>query len=384
MHIAYLTTEYPHKKLPPAGGIGTFIGNMSREFIKDGHKVTIFICLSDRDCRWIDDEVQIIQIARSTGKIIPEFVASRLKIHKVVNKIITEQQINVIESPDWEGLQAFCTFKIPLITRTHGSVTYFSNLANKPVSRTIHFLEKRGLKKSNYIVGVTKYAAKKTKELFNLKSQEIPVIYYGTDLKKFKPLPQDQIVSPPILLHFGTLVRKKGVLDIPHIFNQVYKKHPNIQLVILGKDTIDTNENKSTWSLMQKSFTSKSLSNVKYYGPVSLDSVKKYLSKATACIFTSYAETFGLVTTEAMAMAKPVIVYDLPWVREIIDHEVNGILIQPGDFVECASRISKVIKNQEIIQNIGLEARNKVERFFDLRTIYRENLALYNEVVYDQ
>lgn len=381
MHIAFLTTEYPHKNLSPAGGIGTFIGNMARAFTEGGHQVTIFLCLSERDTSWSDNQVQIIEIARASGKYIPEFITSRLKINKVVRRYIAQNNIDLIEAPDWEGLHAFCRVSIPLLTRTHGSVTYFSKLANRPSPRAITFLEKRGLKKSDHIVGVTKYAAAQTKKLFKLQARELRVIYYGTDLIKFKPLPKEHIKTPPILLHFGTLVRKKGVLDLPHIFNEIHQLYPDFELVILGKDTIDSVQKESTWSLMKEIFEKNTLSKVRYLGPVSLDTVKEHLAQATACIFTSYAETFGLVTTEAMAMAKPVIIYDFPWVREIIDHREDGILIQPGDFKKCAQTITEIVNDQETMQLMGAKARQKVEERFDLEKIFQENLTFYKSVL---
>lgn len=381
MHIGYLTTEYPHKRLSPAGGIGTFIKNMALKFIEHGHSVTIFLCLADSDQVWSDGSIQIVEIARSSSKVIPEFIASRYKIGKVVNSYIKSGQIELIESPDWEGLHAFCKLKVPLITRTHGSVTYFNDLAGRPNSRVIKFLERRGFSNSDHVIGVSQFAAKRAKELFNITTQEIKVIYYGTDLVKFRPLDQESVQNPPLLLHFGTLVRKKGVLDIPHIFNEIHKLHPEYELLILGKDTVDIIEKKSTWSIMQENFTESTLSKVTYLGPVPIDVVKSHIAAATACIFTSYAETFGLVTTESMAMAKPVIIYDFPWVREIIDHNEDGILIEPSNSIKCAQIISNTLNDKVIMNAMGSKARKKVEQKFDLIQKFEENLNYYTKTI---
>ena len=380
MHIGYLTSEYPHKKLSSAGGIGTFVKSMALKFIENGHKVTIFLCLTKQDKVWKDDDIQIVQIARATNTFLPEFIASRLKINKVVKSHIKSDKIDIIEAPDWEGLQAFCKFKTPLITRIHGSVTYFSNLANRPTSKVIKFLEKKAFSNSDEILSVSKYAAEKTKELFHLTSKEIKVMYLGTDLVKFCPL-DNNVQNPPLLLHFGTLVRKKGVLDLPHIFNEIHKLHPEYKLLILGKDTIDNLENKSVWSIMQERFTKSAITKVTYLGPVTIDVVKTHIATATACIFTSYAETFGLVTTESMAMKKPVIIYDFPWVREIIDHNKDGILIEPGNFTKCAQIISNTLNNKLIMSTLGANSRKKIEQKFDLSKKFNENLEFYTKVI---
>lgn len=382
MHIGYLTSEYPHKELSPAGGIGTFVKSMALKFIENGHKVTVFLCLAEQDKLWIDDDIQIVEISKVKNKFIPEFIASRLKINKVIKTRIKFDKIDLIEAPDWEGLHAFCKLNVHLITRIHGSVTYFSDLANRPFSKVMKFLEKNAFSNSDEIISVSSYAAEKTKELFHLSSRNIKVINLGTDLVKFSPLDKESIQNPPLLLHFGTLVRKKGVLDLPHIFNEINKLHPEYELLILGKDTIDNLENKSVWSLMKERFTKSAISKVTYLGPVTLDVVKTHIATATACIFVSYAETFGLVITESMAMEKPVIIYDFPWVREIIDHNKDGILIEPGNFTKCAQIISNTLKDKKIMNTLGTHARQKVEHKFDLNKKFNENLEFYTKVIH--
>ena len=381
MHIGYITTEYPHKKLSPVGGIGTFIKNMALKLTEKGHKVTIFLCLADNNQIWDDDAIQIVEIGKVTNTFIPEFIASRYKINKVIKTYIQSDNIDLIEAPDWEGLHAFCKFKIPLVTRIHGSATYFSNLTNRPYSKVMKFIENRGFGNSNYIVSVSNYAAEKTKELFQFSSRNIKVIHLGTDLVKFSPLDNNRIQNPPLLLHIGTLVRKKGVLDLPHIFNEIHNLHPEYELLILGKDTIDSIANKSVWALMKESFTKKALSKVTYLGPVSSDVVKNYIASATACVFTSYAETFGLVTTESMAMEKPVIIYDFPWVREIINHNKDGILIESNNFIKSAQIISETLNDKVIMNTLGTNARQKVEEKFDLNKKFKENLEFYTKVI---
>ena len=207
------------------------------------------------------------------------------------------------------------------------------------------------------------------------------MIHLGTDLNKFQPSDQKKEQKPPLLLHIGTLVRKKGVLDLPHIFNEIHNLHPEYELLILGKDTIDSIANKSVWALMKESFTKKALSKVTYLGPVSSDVVKNYIASATACVFTSYAETFGLVTTESMAMEKPVIIYDFPWVREIINHNKDGILIESNNFIKSAQIISETLNDKVIMNTLGTNARQKVEEKFDLNKKFKENLEFYTKVI---
>lgn len=68
MHIAYLSTEFPHNNLPAAGGIGSFIKNLSKELINLGHQVTVFIINSNKNAEWkTEDEITIVEIKRKTA-----------------------------------------------------------------------------------------------------------------------------------------------------------------------------------------------------------------------------------------------------------------------------------------------------------------------------
>ncbi len=62
------------------------------------------------------------------------------------------------------------------------------------------------------------------------------------------------------ILYFGTLIRKKGMLELPIIFNEVHKINPNAKLILIGKDATDViSGNKSTWLMMQKLFDESAL-----------------------------------------------------------------------------------------------------------------------------
>ncbi len=383
MHIGYLTTEYPHPDLPSAGGIGSFVKLMATSLIEKNWEVTIFLALREENKIWLDGKVRIVEIKKGGASIFSVF-KDRLKISKIIKNYIQQDNIKLIEAPDWEGLHAFCNFKIPLITRIHGSHTYFSYLALRKPSRIINLLEILSFRNSTKIIAVSNYSALLTASLFKLNNDDIEVIYLGIHVNRYNVLSNANDNKKPLLVHFGSLTRKKGVLDIPHIFNELVKLKTNCELLIFGKDTIDTAENRSTWEMMTESFTDEAIEKVTYLGAIPFENVEKYIANATACLFTSYAETFGLVTIESMAMRKPVIIYDFPWVREIIDNGVDGVLIPPKKFRESAKTISKIITNNKMVDSIGSQARIKVKEKFDLSEKTVENIKFYEKCLRDE
>ncbi|MFJ1490994.1 glycosyltransferase family 4 protein [Capnocytophaga canis] len=375
-HIAYITAEYPNKSMPPAGGIGSFVKVMADSLVKEGYKVTIFLCFSEEDKEWFDGDIRIVQIKKDNSKLA--FLKSRWRINRIIRKYIKKYDINIIESPDWEGLHAFCKFPIPLITRLHGSVTYFNALENKKNSLMIYFLEKLALMKSKSIVSVSDFAGKMTAKVFKIKQMQYKIIYNGVNIHDFT---QEKLeVEPFTLLYFGTLVRKKGVLELPFIFNEVVKKIPQAQLILAGKDTVDWIEKKSTWELMSQSFSEKAKKNVHYFGAVPYEKMSELIQKAIICVFPSFAEAFPISWLEAMAMKKVIVASDIGWAKESIENNKSGLLVNPKNHLEYAEKIVTLFNNVDLAEKIGQNARERVQNLFDQNKIIKQNIELYRSL----
>ena len=56
-----------------------------------------------------------------------------------------------------------------------------------------------------------------------------------------------------------------------------------------------------------------------------------YYAGCDVFVAPSRSESFGLILLEAMREAKPVIAGDVGGMREVVEHEGNGLLVPPGD-----------------------------------------------------
>lgn len=78
-------------------------------------------------------------------------------------------------------------------------------------------------------------------------------------------------------------------------------------------------------------------------------------------------EPFGLAIIEAMAMEKPVIASRLGGPAEIISEGLDGILVEPAKPQLLATVISNLLKNPKTARELGLRAREKVVKRFNLK-----------------
>lgn len=82
------------------------------------------------------------------------------------------------------------------------------------------------------------------------------------------------------------------------------------------------------------------------------------LDSTTARLFTSPLKLF-----EAMASRRPLVASNLPSIREVLTHEVNGLLVAPGDPVALASAIRRIRDDPSLSRRLAARAFEDVRAY---------------------
>lgn len=380
MHIAFLTPEYPHAATGNSGGIGTSIKNLAESLTVLGHSVRILVYGQKSDAVFEEEGIIIQQIKNVKIKGLSWYF-TRKKLEKIIDELYEKHLLDIVEAPDWTGITSFIQpQKCPLVIRLNGSDTYFCHLDDRPVKWWNRFHEKRALHKANGHISVSRFTADKTNELFGL---QIPfeIIPNGINPEKFQPDISIKKVSNTIL-YFGTLIRKKGLLELPLIFNQVVTKNPNAQLILVGRDASDiATGSASTWQLMQSLFTREALMKVKYLGGIPYEEVRTHIAQASVCVFPTFAEALPVSWLEAMAMEKAIVASSIGWGTEVIQSGKEGILIHPKDHEIYANAILDLLENESQNSIFGQNAAVKITTVFDNSLIAKQSLVFYQNII---
>jgi glycosyltransferase involved in cell wall biosynthesis len=379
MKIAFLTPEYPHHKTGSSGGIGTSIKNLAFGLLAQGVSVRVLVYGQNENAIFDDDGIMVQQIRNVKFKGLSWWLTQK-KLELILNQLYSKKEIDLVEAPDWTGITSFIKLKkCPVVIRLHGSDTYFCHLDNRPVKWINKFHEKRALQNAAALISVSQFTADLTNAVFGL-NKSFTIIPNSIDSNFFNPKKEEEVKDT--ILYFGSLIRKKGLLELPFIFNEVIKKIPSAKLLLVGKDVPDiVSGNSSTWQMMQSKFTTQALQNVTYLGSVPYAEIQNQINQASVCVFPSFAEAFPVSWLEAMAMQKAVVASNIGWATEITEDGLEGFLVHPTNHEEYAARIIALLSNPNLMLSFGKRAREKVIAKFEVKQVSRENVEFFNSVV---
>lgn len=380
MRIAFLTPEYPHKSLNNGGGLGTSIHNLVLALSRKGIEVYVIVTGQEKDDFFTENGNRYYVLKQEKYPFLG-FYLYRKSVERFVNNLIKTEKIDLIEAPDWTGMTAFMKFQIPLIIRFHGSDTYFCHLEKRKQKWKNRWFETLAVKGANGYIAPTYFAGEVSAKLFGISEKKIATIHHGLELDKFNNSEPEKFETEK-LLYIGTLIRKKGVLELPEIFKKVIQKYPKAKLYLIGADSFDIQtQRSSTWKLIEQQLGDSIKKNIEYLGKVPYSEVINHIKNSNVCIFPTYAETLGMVTIESMAMNKAVVNSNIGWANELIINGESGFLVYPANHQEFADKITLLLQDKTLALQMGKNARRRVEDIFDINIVAKKNIEFYKKVI---
>jgi len=243
--------------------------------------------------------------------------------------------------------------RLPFITTLHGTdITLVGNNHNfLPITRY-------SIEQSDGVTSISRYLLERTLKEFDIR-RPIEVIpnFVNCDLYCRKPDAQLRAEWAPngeaILMHLSNFRPVKRIKDAVEIFAQVRKKMP-AKLVMIG----DGPDRGPAEDLARERGVE---NDVLFLGKT--NEVRAKLSQADIFLLPSQLESFGLAALEAMACEVPVIATNVGGVPEVIEHGVDGYLVEPGDVQRAAKYaidlLTRADRGREMGQLARINARKK-------------------------
>ncbi|MBN2029784.1 glycosyltransferase family 4 protein [bacterium] len=109
--------------------------------------------------------------------------------------------------------------------------------------------------------------------------------------------------------------------------------------------------------------------------------VKPFLAAMDLFVYPAYAEAFGLVLVEAMAMALPVVSTHCDGVPEIVVDGETGKLVLPRNTEVLTTAVVELLNSPHKMKALGRAGRIRAVNVFNWHRIVSETLLLYHHLI---
>jgi L-malate glycosyltransferase len=264
--------------------------------------------------------------------------------------------------------------RLPFITTLHGTdITLVGNNPNfLPITRY-------SIEQSDGVTSISDYLYRQTVKEFGIK-RPIEVIpnFVNCDLYTRKPDPKQRAEwapnGEPILMHLSNFRPVKRILDAIEIFALVREKMP-AKLVMIG----DGPDREPAEALSR---TRGVENDVLFLGQQ--NGIREKLGQADLFLLPSQLESFGLAALEAMACEVPVIATNTGGVPEVVEHGVDGYLVEPGDVKSAGKYAIELLSRGDRGREMGLQARIDAKKRFCANDVIPMYERYYERVLQNQ
>jgi len=412
MRIGFFVWEYPPKLV---GGLGTYAEYITREFIELGHDVAVFtLNPGNLKTREIIKGVEVHRpLIANASNVFPMFVIDDLRrwgtnirffndtfiynvlsATKFINGLIGKEgyKFDVVCVHDWlssiAGIIVKNETKLPVVFHVHS--TEFGRSAGKG-SEVVSHLESATAQTTDRIITVS-HAMREDLIRHGWPESKISVVWNGVDPEKYDPEKckaedvkkiRDRygVQSDETMLFFlGRLTWVKGIRNLIQAMPLILEEYPKTKLVILGKGEEQTDVIETASRL---GIEDKVLCRFEF---ISEEERILYYAASDVCVFPSVYEPFGIVSLEAMSMAKPVVVgaQGVVGFREQVissGSEQNGVHVNGEDSADIAWGVKEALKDPERAKKWGENGRKRVLQYFTWEKAAKQTVGIYESLL---
>jgi glycosyltransferase involved in cell wall biosynthesis len=375
-------------------GVGTYIRNLLQALAAAGTDHHYHVICSPEDTRQFADLP-----ANFETVVYPRRDSSRLD-HFALPRLIRRLRTDVTHIP---------FHRVPLLLDKPYAVTIhdLSSLFYDDASALLHtvrgFRLRRGLERADGIIAVSGATQRDVMNLVPKAAARIRLIYNAPDPLFVQRRPPEGALSPgsavaagpqdaarerhrileryqiryPFLLYAGSIRPQKNIPRLIEAFAVARSSLENhggfrdLRLIIIG-DEISRHPD-----VRRAVIHSRVEHCVRFLGFIPFDTLRIFHELATAFVFPSLYEGFGLPPLEAMASGTPVIASAVSSLPEVVGGA--AMLVNPENVFDIARGITEVLLNDGLRAELIVRGRKQAASFSWARTA-DEVLKLYEEL----
>lgn len=173
----------------------------------------------------------------------------------------------------------------------------------------------------------------------------------------------------------------RGFPEFMKTVEQLQKIRPNMQVIIGGEDRVCYGCHLKNDTFKQKMLRELDLdlSRIHFVGNLPYAEYIKLLQVSKCHVYLTYPFVLSWSLLEAMATGCCIVASDTAPVKEVIQNNFNGILVDFYDIDLLVKNINLILNNPENYSNIRTSARKTINEKFELKNLLNKQIEfLYN------
>jgi len=207
----------------------------------------------------------------------------------------------------------------------------------------------------------------------NIRIPETQIIPNGVDITRFQPLNDDSAFKErtKTVICISKMRYEKGIDVLLQAWRLVQEHAPEARLIIVGSGRIQ-----SQFECMANELGV--TGSVEFAGLQS--DIPAQLHRGSIGVLPSRWEGMPNALLEATASGLACVATAVSGSEDIIQHEINGLLVEPEDYESLAQALLTLLHDPELVQKYGSAARATTEKNYSLEQVTNMYIELYNKL----
>ena len=235
------------------------------------------------------------------------------------------------------------------------------------------FKYKKSARLADRIVSISKSTARDLKQWYSIPLEKISTIYQSCHPDFLKPFDkQEKATTENYFLYVGSLIPRKGLLEIAKAYLELPKTH-RIPLKIVGGGK--SYKNKVHTFLKDNQLES----HFEFQGKIENSQLIDLYRKAKALLLPSMYEGFGIPVIEALSQATPCITSKISSLPEAAGP--GGLLVDPKNPTDIGKAMMSLIDYPEASSKMGLKGQAYVQENFNAKVTTEKLMQVYQDLM---
>ncbi len=338
------------------------LGNLNKELYKTS--ICCFDTLGDLSGR-ISGDIKVHFLKRKQG--IDYSYPFKLA------RLLKKKQVQILHLHNstafFYGVIAGKLAGVPAIVYTEHARDVFPNLKVRIADKLLSYF-------TDKIIVVADYLKKNLIKHEKFDGKKISVIYNGIDTEEFNIRPDrlkkrkemDIDIKAPVIGIVARLDPIKNHACLIKAMKHVISKFPEAVLLIVGDGPIHS-------ELIDLVKDLKLEKNVRFLG--TRTDVPEIMSVIDVFVLCSRSEGLSVTLLEAMAAGKPVIATSVGGNPELIEHDINGLLVESDDEEGLSKALIELLTDKLKSIKLGESAKKKIVENFTVNNMVRKYEKIY-------